>query len=76
MCLREYGSIAAYLNDAGDIVLRQSDDFAEDDPRIIIAAHSAERVVVAIRNLAKEGIAMQAPGQLPLALPGPSHEAK
>jgi hypothetical protein len=71
--LREYGSIACQINDVGDIVLRQQDDYSEEDQTITVPCKDIERLAAALLAKAKESRANHEPaGQVPLPLPAPS----
>ena len=77
------GDLAAFTNENGDVVLKQQDDYAEDDPTIIIPLDSADRAAAAIIRCAELGRSIRAerekdsqpePATQPerLALPAPA----
>ena len=69
--LREYGSIACQINDVGDIVLMQQDDYSEEDQTITVPCKDIERLVATLIAKAKESRAKHdLAGQVPLPLPG------
>lgn len=50
---RSYGDLAAFLNSDGDVVLKQRDQYDDDDAIIVVQRHHIKALVAKLADLQK-----------------------